>query len=125
MGIIKQLLIAVRYLHDRGIAHRDISLENVLLTDHPEKENAEKEGSSSCKIDYNDPNCWNAEEECVRLMDFGVACSMYSDEDLQFQKILNEDFSALKNEIQSNGGNGVSNNVNNNISNPTAISANL
>jgi len=30
--VIRQLFVAVRWLHDLGIAHRDISLENVVLT---------------------------------------------------------------------------------------------
>ena len=48
-----QVLAAVQYLHKCGVAHRDISLENVLLTDDPE-------------------------DRCVRLMDFGVACPIYT-----------------------------------------------
>lgn len=31
--IVAQLLVAVRWLHGLGIAHRDLSLENVLLED--------------------------------------------------------------------------------------------
>lgn len=32
-----QICVAIEYLHARGMAHRDISLENVLLTDGPEE----------------------------------------------------------------------------------------
>lgn len=34
--VCKQLITAVRWLHDLGIAHRDLSLENVLLTQDEE-----------------------------------------------------------------------------------------
>ncbi|CAD7972527.1 unnamed protein product [Amoebophrya sp. A25] len=50
--ILRQMLDAVSYMHDRGIAHRDISLENVLLTEEPL-------------------------DRFVRVMDLGVACKMY------------------------------------------------
>jgi len=36
--IVSQLFTAVRWLHDLGIAHRDLSLENVMLTDSQDGE---------------------------------------------------------------------------------------
>lgn len=35
LPIVVQVLTAVRWLHECGIAHRDISLENILLTESP------------------------------------------------------------------------------------------
>ncbi|CAD7969315.1 unnamed protein product [Amoebophrya sp. A120] len=49
---LRQVCEAVLWLHDRGIGHRDISLENILLTDEPE-------------------------DRCIRLMDFGMSCNLY------------------------------------------------
>lgn len=49
LPLIRQIFDAVRWLHDLGVAHRDLSLENILLTD---------EGGGDLQI---------------RLIDFGMA----------------------------------------------------
>ncbi|CAD7933960.1 unnamed protein product [Amoebophrya sp. A25] len=49
---MRQICTAVSWLHQRGIGHRDISLENILLTGEPD-------------------------DRCIRLMDFGMACNLY------------------------------------------------
>ena len=77
--IIRQIMVAVKYLHDRGIAHRDISLENVLLTEEPDDRN-------------------------VRLMDFGVACAIYGDWDLNFQEWGRNPSESRRNSMATNGG---------------------
>ncbi|CAK9042871.1 unnamed protein product, partial [Durusdinium trenchii] len=33
LPLVGQIFISVRWLHDLGVAHRDLSLENILLTD--------------------------------------------------------------------------------------------
>lgn len=52
-GIVKQLLLALRYMHEQNIAHRDIKPENILIS--PEESD--------------DPLKLN-----LKLTDFGFAC---------------------------------------------------
>eukprot|EP00392_Amoebophrya_sp_AT5.2_P018518 g19076.t1 len=49
---LRQAVSAVSWLHRHGIGHRDISLENILLTDE-------------------------GDDVCIRLMDFGMSCNLY------------------------------------------------
>lgn len=58
-GIFRQIAHGLAYLHKKGIAHRDLKLENILLNreDHPEP------GPDGRKQQY----------LCVKLADFGVS----------------------------------------------------
>ena len=29
--IVKQILLAIKYCHDRGVCHRDLKLENIMI----------------------------------------------------------------------------------------------
>ena len=44
--ILKQLLMALEYLHDKNVTHRDVKLENIIID----------------------------KRECIKLIDFGFCC---------------------------------------------------
>ena len=56
---MKQVFSAVNYCHSRGIVHRDLKVENILVKDSI-SENGEEYGSHK-KIN-------------VKLIDFGISC---------------------------------------------------
>ena len=60
--IIKQLLLALNYMHQQNIAHRDVKPENILLS---------KEADGSLNI---------------KLTDFGFAC--FYDQNLGLKQVL-------------------------------------
>jgi calcium-dependent protein kinase len=62
--LLYQLLEAVEYLHEQGICHRDVKLENVMCT-------------STC----NSMDMANEHLDCVKLIDFGMARSILIDSD--------------------------------------------
>ncbi len=49
--ILKQILLAIKYMHDRGICHRDLKLENIMV--------------ETKKL--------NEEQPLIKLIDFGLA----------------------------------------------------
>lgn len=55
LTIILQVLDALKYMHPKGIAHRDIKLENIMFARRPDLE--------------------NTSTVCAKLIDFGLACA--------------------------------------------------
>lgn len=73
----RQLCSALAFLHNKGIGHRDVSLENILLTDEPD-------------------------DRCIRLMDFGMACNLY-----RKKTTFQSQSQSHQSQNQSGGGGGV------------------
>lgn len=73
---VKDVLKAVKFLHDRCLSHRDISLENILLAKKNDNKYEHEEYNDDINDvdDDNDDNDDNNDEYIAKLMDFGVTC---------------------------------------------------
>lgn len=69
-----QLLLAMRYLHDHGIIHRDLKLQNIMLTDSQSKVKLVDFGLSNFfnKDNLLKTQCGSAEYAAPELFDKGV-----------------------------------------------------
>jgi len=65
--IMKQLLSAVNYCHSRGIVHRDLKVENILVKDVSPSTSDEEYGHKRINI---------------KLIDFGISCRIKPKEKL-------------------------------------------
>ena len=60
--IVKQIISAIKHLHDHGICHRDLKLENIMLENR------------------------NIRDPMVKVIDFGLAQYFHSDTDMMCTK---------------------------------------